>query len=342
MEETISFQILSDTKNIIFERFHICTWEIGTHKPIIEFGIDIQGLNIQDLDIINLTLYTPWKIKVFSDLFSEIKKDDNARFIFNESIRNTSNLNSSSELGVIHEFSNDSKLCILPIILNFDNNKLLIKIDLKHYKEAQLNDNVYVRFYIIPENDKISIQKIGISKSTIIYDTKINERRNIPGILLREISKLYYPNIKSCYNFNIVPNNMDITFEDKHLKSVRNLEYNSFKEYFKQLIANKKIKIENKELLVVFNKHSDNDSTYSFFTIYTKEHFGLKQISIVLLLNLLCSFLFFLPSYRGKVYKHDISFIENIKIAPIELVLVILIIMGSITYIFNPSNIFKR
>lgn len=342
MEETISFQILCNIENIIFDRFHICTWEIGTHKPIIEFGADIQGNSIQSLESIDLTLYTPWKINSCYDLFPEIKKDENARFIFNESIKTSTNLNSTPELGVIHEFSNDKKLCILPTTIKKENNKLKINLDLRHYKEDNTNINVYIRFYIIPQDDKISIQKIGISKSTIIYDTKLNERRNAPSSLLRETSILHYPQIKSCYNFNIIPNNMDISFEDKHLKSVRNLEYNSFKTYFNQLISEKKIEINNKELLVVFNKNSENNSTYSFFTIYTKEHFGMKQISIVLLLNLICSFLFFLPSYRGKLYMHDLSFIENIKIIPIELVLILLIIIGSIIYILNPKNIFNR
>ena len=94
--------------------------------------------------------------------------------------------------------------------------------------------------------------------------------------------------------------------------------------------------------MVVFNKSQEKDSTYSFFTIYTKEHFGLKQISIVLILNLICSFLFFLPSYRGISYNHNDTIINNILYLPLELFLIILIVLFSIIYIWIPKSIIKR
>ena len=341
MEETISFQILCKQNNIIIDRFHICTWEIGSNKPIIEIGIDINKECLKNLSCIDFSMYTPWKILECSDLFKEIKKEENARFIFNESIKGQKNLNDNSEFGVVHSFSNDTKLCILPVILNSSQSLVNLSIDLSHFNQEYLNENIYVRFYFIPDVSNISIHKTGIAKSTIIYDTKINEKRNIPSNLLQEIAKLNYPKINTCYNFNIVQNNFEITYEDKHLRSIRNLEYKSFTDYFKELINANKLKIENKELLVVFSKSQESDSTYSYFTIYTKEHFGLKQISIVLVLNLICSFLFFLPSYRGKFYDHKDSFINNILSLPIELIIIFLIIVGSVIYIWNPKNILK-
>lgn len=290
----------------------------------------------------DFSMYTPWTILDSSDLFKEIKKEQNARFIFNESIKEQKYLNNNSDFGVLHSFSNETKLCILPVTLELSSNIINLSIDLSHFNEEQINENVYVRFYFIPNVSNISIHKKGIAKSTIIYDTKINEKRNIPSNVLQEITRLHYPDITTCYNFNIIQNNYEISFEDKHLKSIRNLEYKSFTDYFKELIDEKKIKIENKELLVVFSKSKESDSTYSYFTIYTKEHFGLKQISIVLVLNLICSFLFFLPSYRGKSYNHNDSFINNILSLPIELIIIFLIIVGSIIYIWNPKNILKR
>ena len=342
MEETLSFQLLSTQAEISIERLHICTWEVGTHKPIIEFGLDINNDSINNLDRIDFSLYTPWNINQCSDLFSEIKEEENARFIFNEAIDSKENINGNPEFGVIHYFSNNTNLCILPIQISHNSRKIDFSINLQHYKKHSKKNNVYIRFYLIPDNDVISIQKNGIAKSTIIYDTKVNERRNIPTDFLTEITNLNYPKIVSCYNFNIVQINMVISFEDKHLKSVRNLEYKSFSAYFRKLIQDKKIKIENRELLVVFHKHSSEDSTYSFFSIYTKEHFGLKQISIVLLLNLFCSFLFFSPSYRGRSYNHNESIWNNFFDLPFELLLILLILLAATIYIFNPRNIFKR
>lgn len=342
MDEVISFQLVSNIENINIERFHMCTWEVGVYKPIIEFGIDINPNSLVNVDEFQFTLFTPWNIQSATDLFDEIKTDQNARFIFNESISDTKNVNSNPEFGVIHHFSNNTKLCILQSIVEIESKNLKINVDLKNYNELIQKDNIYIRFYIIPINKKISILKNGIAKSTIIYDTKINEKRNMPINLLKEVNKFHYPSIKTCYNFNIVPNNYEISFQDKNLKSVRNLEFNSFKTYFKKLIDEKKIKIDNKELLVIFNKNSQADSTYSFFTIYTKEHFGFKQTSIIIILNLICSFLFFLPSYRGKKYEASLGIINNLKKTPIELWLILVIITGAIFYIFNPKNIFKR
>lgn len=342
MEETISFQILTNKKNITIDRLHICSWEIGPNKPIIEIGLDINKECLNSLLSIGFSMYTPWTISSCADLFEEIKKEQNARFIFNESIKEHKNLNNDSAFGVLHSFSNDTKLCILPIELKSIEKIINFSIDLSYFEKDQINENVYVRFYFIPNVSNISIHKKGIAKSTIIYDTKINEKRNIPHEVLKDITKLNYPKILTCYNFNIIQNNFEISFEDKHLKSVRNLEYKSFKDYFTNLIEEKKIKIENKELLVVFSKSKELDSTYSYFTIYTKEHFGLKQISIVLILNLICSFLFFLPSYRGKYYNHSDTFLNNILNLPFEVVIIFLIVIGAIIYIWNPKNILKR
>src|SRR5690606_15484125 len=137
MDEVITFQFLSNDQNIEIERFHICTWDVDSFKPIIEFGVDISNASIGNLDEIEFTLFTPWPIKSQSDLFDELKKVENARFIFNESISSTDNLNDNPEFGVVHKFSNDTKLCLLPIEIQSDSYKVHVKVNLTHYKPVK-------------------------------------------------------------------------------------------------------------------------------------------------------------------------------------------------------------
>ncbi|PCJ26323.1 MAG: hypothetical protein COA97_05950 [Flavobacteriales bacterium] len=104
--------------------------------------------------------------------------------------------------------------------------------------------NIYFRFAITPNSKFISLRKTGLNKSTIIYDIKLNEKRNLP----RDVVIINECKVKSCFCFNILPNNFSFDFFDAgSLRSVRTLEYEKFNNY----LNDKRVKDD--ELIVVFN-----------------------------------------------------------------------------------------
>jgi len=296
------FVFTKNTQEITIERFHICTWEFNNNSALIEFGGEIVNpYEIQDKKI-NLMIYIPWIADNYKiiDLYEKLKESENSRFIFNDSVLGNIFLDEGQKKnGVIQKFANRNPLCISPIITstNKKNNIVSIEIDLRHLHEKEKVDNtsVYFRFYIEPSINVLSTRKTGISRSTIIYDLKINERRNFPNSLDINLTELSICKINSCFLFNILPNSYDLTFFDSgSLKNIRTLEYNSFKKY----LGDNRVK-EN-ELVVVFNKKEGCDS-YAFFSIFSKERIGAGQFALAVLVNLICGVLLFMPSFRGSL-----------------------------------------
>ncbi|MDP4277879.1 MAG: hypothetical protein Q8914_09635 [Bacteroidota bacterium] len=305
------------------ERFHTCIWEFDNNSSLVEFGFEISMEQSHHLDDIEFCLYIPWlteKAK-FQDLYEKLKDPENSRFIFNDSILNTSNIDEGRGLlGVSHEFRSRNLLTILPVTTEYEPKIAHIKIDLRHYNQFQGNKgNVYVRFSIIPECGFISTRKNGIAKSTVIYDIKINERRNIPDELVGDLNNANMCKIKDCFSFNILPNSYDIIFYDNSaLRNVRLLEYDAFTKYIKDE------RVKKDDLMVVFNKKS-NPESFSFFSIYTKERIGMAQFLLAIFFNMLCGFLFFIASARISA-EHELSYTELYKKSPVEITAAVAVI----------------
>ena len=329
-----SFFIRSSFENLKIKRFHICSWEFSS-SSLVEFGLEIDSSSIQNLDGLSLDLFVPWANKDSSpsDFYNRLKDSKNSRFIFNDSVYQTSSLDGGqNRQGVIHEFSSRNKLCLLPV--QFDHNpeigKVSLKIDLTDYRnKSEINTNVYVRIGIEPSTESIATRKKGIGKSTIIYDIKMNERRNIPDHLLDEFKKTKACHIETCFCFHIVPNSYNITFfESEHLKNVRTLEFIPFKSY----LDDKRLK--RNELMVIFSKKSNSES-YSFFTIFSKERIGASQFAIAILINIVCGFLFAFPAIREEIpVSAELSSI--LKVPPLEFYLAAILAFGLVFYFFIP------
>ena len=328
-----SFFIRSNQENLKIKRFHICTWEFSS-SCLVEFGVEIDSESIQGLNSLTLDLYIPWieyDSKV-SDFYDKLKKSDNSRFIFNDSVSNTSYLDGGQNReGVIHEFSDRNRLCLLPVVFhnNFNHNLVSMNIDLTEYDKKSIKSNVYLRIGVEPVSESIATVKKGIGKSTIIYDIKLNESRNIPDHLLKEFKNSIPCHVETCFCFHIVPNNYNITFfESEYLKNVRTLEFQPFKNY----LDDKRIK--NNELIVIFSKKNGNDS-YSFFSIFTKERIGPSQFAIAILINIVCGFLFAFPAIRNGIPDTE-GFHEIILSPPIEFYLAFSLAIGLLIYLFIP------
>ena len=320
--------------SVEIERFHICTWEFKNNSSLVEFGFEVSKESIIS-DQLSVSLYIPWFSKTceVNDLYHKLSIAENSRFIFNDSLSRTDSLDGGrNKLGVIHKFNNRNELCVLPIMFERNINKIITAtVNLQSYFEYESDNkpNIYFRFWIKPSVPFISMRKKGISRSTIIYDIKINEKRNIPDNLLEFFRDKEFCDIKSCFSFNILSNKYDIVFFDNtSLKNVRTLEYESFNKY----LGDKRVKKD--ELIVVFNKKKDAES-FSFFSIYSKERIGPGQFSLAILINIVCGVLLFIPAYR-KTFLPEIPLTQIWNQLPLEIYFALIIATSTLIFFVWP------
>jgi len=332
-----SFFLRSNQDSIAIEKFQICTWEFNNNNSLIEFGIEIKSEGLSNLNELILDLYIPWLDKGISvyDFYDKLKSSDNSRFIFNDSVTNVIPLDDGQNAqGVIHKFSGKDELCILPVSLKseFINKKIQLNLDLRDYNKKAHGVNAYIRIAVEPTVGSISTSKKGIGKSTIIYDIKLNENRNIPAYLMQEFKSNSACSIDACFCFHIIPNRYSITFlESEHLKNVRTLEFEPFKNYLNDS------RLKKDELMVVFSKKK-KEGSYSFFSIYTEERIGASQFALAVLINIICAFLFALPSFRAE-NANDPAKEEIFQNIPPEFYIAFVLALGMLFYFFTPSVI---
>jgi len=293
MENNI-FIFTNKDEDLEIERFHICAWEFKNNSTLMELGMEIKKHDF-DKDQIDVKIFVPWidENDKIVDLYDKLKDPENSKFIFNDAVIKSEYVNHDQiKYGTVLHFHGKNPLCIMPIEYKIKNKVINIKIKTGCFKEKFPNDdiNMYFRFYMEPDIRKISTRKSGISKTSIIYDLKVNEKRNLPDII--DIGEVNLCRISKCFLLNILPNSFDLSFYDaNHLKSVRTLEYESFKKYLGDS------RVSKDELMVVFNKREGLDS-YAFFTKYLKERIGAGQFALAVLVNILCGILLYLPSFR--------------------------------------------
>lgn len=321
------------------DRFHICSWEFKNNSALIEFGGELKITDLPLKNDISLYLFIPWisEKHTINDLYEKLKESENCRFIFNDSVTGNTFLDDGQKKeGVIQKFASRSPLCIIPItsIIDEKSKIVTININLKAYNEKYQDNksNLYFRFFIEPNLSLLSTRKYGISRSTIIYDVKINEKRNLPDNSVIDKREYKLCKINSCFFFNILPNSYDLTFFDAAaLKNIRTLEYGSFKRY----LGDGRVKKD--ELVVVFNK-KENKESYGFFSIFAKERIGPGQFALAVLVNLVSGILLFLPSFR---ISNSVTFFSKcfwIKL-PIEVYVSIFVGLMIIIYFFWPKFI---
>jgi hypothetical protein len=202
-----SFFIYTEKGNAVhIERFHICSWGFNNDSSLVEFGFEICKESIKNDDLA-ISLFVPWVEKSCEtqDLYEKLSIADNSRFIFNDSISATKYLkNNTNNSGVIHTFSGRNELCVLPADIKIDEDKIVrATLNLKSYRGYQESKpNIYFRFWIKPSVPFISTRKKGVSRSTIIYDIKVNERRNIPDNKTDYFNDQEFCSIKYCFYCN--------------------------------------------------------------------------------------------------------------------------------------------
>lgn len=327
------FVFTNKQSNLEIKRFHICTWEFQNNSCLVEFGVEITKESLVG-DHLSISIFIPWLTKESNvkDLYDKLSVPDNSRFIFNDSVSGTDSLDGGkNKLGVVHRFGDRGELCVLPISFDKAEKIITLKADLKPYNNYSTANkpNVYLRFWIEPTATHISMRKNGISRSTVIYDVKVNERRNIPDDLISFFSDQHLCEIESCFLFNIIPNKYDLVFfNDKELKNIRTLEYDSFNKY----LGDKRVKKD--ELIVVFNKKEKTDS-FSFFSIFAAERIGTGQFALAILLNIVCGVLIFIPSYRES-FSPELTLVDVWGNLPLEIYLALGIALALLIYFIWP------
>lgn len=330
-----SFFVFTDKNSVVnIERFHICTWEFHNNTSLVEFGMEISKDSLKG-DELSISMFIPWLTKtcVTKDLYEKLSVSENSRFIFNDSVSGTDSLDGGkNKLGVIQKFADRKELCILPIKLDTSEEQIVtVKASLKPYNShsAANKPNVYLRFWIDPKKPHISMRKNGISKSTVIYDIKVNERRNIPDELLSYFEDKQLCKIGTCFSFNIIPNKYDLVFFDSSsLKNIRTLEYDSFNRYLGDT------RLKKDELIVVFNKKQNSES-FSFFSIFSRERIGAGQFALAVLMNIVCGILLFIPSYRQS-FQPELTLANVWTQLPLEIYAAFIIAIGVLTYFIWP------
>lgn len=337
MENSI-FTCCKSSQKLRFERFHICSWEFRDGTALFEVGGEVDVSKLSETHLVSFDIVFPWKLKGDSikDMYQKLSDPDNCRFIFNDSVRKAIYLEEGRGVkGVVYEFDQRDRLSVLPVSLkiNNDGRVVSVEIDLRGHRGVLNgeNVNVYFRLCLDVRGDEICLKKMGIGKSAVIYDLKINERRNLPDPSVYDMMDSDLCQISNCFCFNIVPNDYDIVFlESSSLKNIRTLEYNSFNKY----LGDERIKKD--DLLVVFNKKK-NLSSYGFFSIFSKERIGPAQFVVAVFINLLCGVVLSMPDAFPRFDLNDIFYMNFWINISYKVYFVVIIALVALVYLLWPN-----
>lgn len=307
-----SFYIFSESNpNLVIERFHICSWDFRNKTSLLEFGIEIKNDAILVKETFEIKMYAPWISSscTYTDFYNKLYDLENSKFIFNDVAIGTDVFGENgNKKGCLQKFKEREDLNLLPVCFEVESNILTIKFDLKAFQANRNDKNIYTRFGVEQKRKtSFSLRKIGINKLTLIYDIKINERRNLPDHILEKKPAT----INTVFLFNIVPNDFNLAFFDNSIfKNIRTLEFSGFKKY----LSDKRVKPN--DLMVVSFKTREKQNSYSFFNVFNNEIFSAGVLAMAVLLNLFCGILLFFPTVRGfKADETTLMFPWELRIA---------------------------
>jgi hypothetical protein len=330
-----SFFILSKQK-VRISRFHICTWDIESSNTFIELGVEFNfPKGTQEVEFKMVVPFVDENSSVCCLLQKLITDTENCKFIFNDNIKSFSYFDNSDKRSggiVTFETRENKKLKILPVASEItENNVISLKVKNENPNEPMPS---YIRFLIKSNLQTFARIKKGIAKTDFIFDIKLNEKRNLPNSVYDIKDKYNFCEIENCFCFHVIPISYNISFIDQtKLKNIRELEVLGFKKYLREELKTMK---EGK-YMIVFNKDTKQDS-YSFFTIFTKETIGSKQILFAIGANIFCSLLFGISVIRTS-FNSNSSFWKQI---PAEYWIAIVTLIILIVFLFIPCKAFFK
>lgn len=286
--------ILSSTE-LTLEKLHICTWDVKGQKAFIEVGMQIDAKNIQD--DFSVFIYLPFinNSTQVSSLHQELSDEANFRFIFNRTHSNKTLIAADQRNGAIFTIedkdaneratAHTENMAIINVDASIEENYF---VKIKFTRPEGDVTKLYGRILLRTAHDTLANTVSGITKKDYLYDIKINEARNMPDVVFayKRENNLTLLNPNTVFLLHAIPEEWNINYSDSsRLKSVRRLEMDAFKRYMSW------IEKVSGEYLITFSKADANGGT-SFFTSFTKENVGSKQLFAAVIMNILCSLIF--------------------------------------------------
>ncbi len=291
-----SFFILSK-QQITVSSLEICTWDFDNDdNGFIEMGMEIDGNGNDRLEMLLSLPFISMGGSV-SDLFGVISHDDKtSRFVFNDRVKASAPIEGDRNKGVDITFEQYGSLTLLPVT-EIKTNTSGQFVSFVCTIPPSSAPRIYMRILIRTNMPTISNVHKGISKSTYLYDIKINEKRNLPDNIYRIVGQDYkICPVKECTCMHIVPKLYDIAFVDGNmLTNIRTLE-----EQFFTIFLPKAKGLNTDAYMIITNRSSGNEG-HTFFTVFAKEAIGTKQVFFAIGANMLCSVLFAIGAIRNTI-----------------------------------------
>lgn len=287
-----SFYVYSN-KPLVIERLHICTWDIKGANSRMEIGMEIvngKTSPIQNPVQISLSMSFSLKDLKVKSLHNELCEEKYSQYIFNDIIKGSDIIDEDAKRGKVLHFKERGDLAVLPVETEVSQDGNILNLTIS---PSDIKNNIYVRLIMELNVATVAIVKNGIAKKGLIFDFKINESRNMPDSLVTKIKSSDLLEVKQVFLFHAMPDSYNIDFYDSNkFKSIRKLETEVFADYtgIEEL--------KNDEYMILFNKDTGKKA-YSFYTCFSNEIIGTKQIMLAIGANILCSLLFSLPSFRN-------------------------------------------
>lgn len=287
-----SFYIYSNCKLKIV-RLHICTWDIKNAKSKLELGMEIENDAEAQLKVpFQVSILLPFDLLgvEIESLHNKLCNEKYSQYIFNDIIRSSDIIDEDSKRGKVLHFKERGKLAVVPVVWKDPKRGNTLNLEIN---PSGVEDNLYVRMMIDLNADTMAVVKNGIAKKGYIFDFKVNESRNMPDSLVTKIKSSDLVQIRNVFLFHAVPDTYSVDFYDSNkFKSLRKLECDVFAEY----TGIEELKKD--EYMILFNKESQKNA-YSFYTCFSDEIIGAKQIILAIGANIFCSFLFAFPALRN-------------------------------------------
>ena len=341
MKEINTIYTLSSSA-VSLDKLHICTWDVKGQKAFVEVGMQLDA-SIPEGGL-SVYVYLPFinDSTVVSSLHQELSDEANFRFIFNRSHSSKTVIGDDIRNGAIFTIEKDVRgdedpqsenIAILNVDARIDEQRF---VKFTFTRQGDDVSKLYGRVLLKTTHETLANTVSGITKKDYLYDIKINEARNMPDVVFdyKRNNNLLLSNPDTVILLHAIPEEWNINYSDSsRLKNVRRLEVGAFKHYMSW------IEKVSDEYLITFSK-ADAKGGASFFTSFTKEHVGSKQLFVAVIMNILCSLLFAFSQINYPDPAHpDICVF---KVVPISYYVAIGIFVVGLLYVFNIHQIVCR
>lgn len=316
------FLTSKDYKVFEVEKLHFCSWLYKNGRECVEIGLQIklkESFNQICLDDsgkirrLPLTVWIPWVIEGdgVRSLYKEISNKENAQFIFNDACPTSTNIGDWGDVfGQVLEFKHRGVLGVMPFDIKTADGH--VDLDIRVLDGYQTKDPIYVRFVLPVLDSRPTFHLKTVTNDVYAYNVNVGQLRNAPDDFPVDERCC----LKDVFCIHIVPSSYCQTFSDPHaFVNLRFLEVDHYKKY----VANQDCferNITQDKYIVSFNKITSPDekasqaNAYNFFSLFTKDCIGTKQIWYSILINIGCAILLSVVSFLcswwiSSIYKNQ-------------------------------------